>query len=673
MPQQAMRSSYGGGSMPTEEELAQLEADLAAQEAVPPPTQTAQPMQQSAPPPAAAPPPPVENYGMGVPASDPAVVYAQQQAPPPPPSPSAALHADEAVPPPQAAADPTYQATGFVVNPAFDPVADAWRQSASRPYSSDASIPPPAPQSTRDAAAAYGGVNQGSGIPYEQGRRNQDVGREQNQRRIFNFQRENAPVPPPALPPSRPIRDNPPGPLGGTDAAIFSEAWRPEVLGDAMFAGASPEQQAAEVAAGTAGGLGQGWDRFTRGFMSGGTPSPITVSEVNASNAARGDIVPRDSGLTAIFNQARGQLEQETSDAEREHNRQVVGQAVSGLGDVVQSAIQRQDQLRGPAAALRGEPTTIPAPPPSDLTVGRGYAGVPSNVSDRLLRDAQTVSHTPADPNGGVGDARGLGPAPTSSGPGNPFDWLGEQVRKVVPEGVAAPSLPTPMPSPTPGANPVIAQPSARSTPVPSPTTGEKAGERTLQQDVNGTKVDVIWNGDTPVAVVDPESGERISIDLNTMTQEQVDAIFADVTARTPTGVSSPATPSTNTSVAAPATGTTNTRSSGGKEWVDYGTSGGGNGGDYRRSSGSSGARSNFDDFMEERDREFTAEDFMDEAGGDRKKAASLARAANRKRRMKKGKSSTSTMGKKFPFNRPPSPTREFVLTAIRDSVNKGR
>jgi hypothetical protein len=97
----------------------------------------------------------------------------------------------------------------------------------------------------------------------------------------------------------------------------------------------------------------------------------------------------------------------------------------------------------------------------------------------------------------------------------------------------------------------------------------------------------------------------------------------------------------------------------GGGSW-----SGGGSSRSGSRSSGSwdDAERSGFG-------RDFTADDFLGQAGGDRKKAERLAAFAN-KRRKRKGGTETEPSGfwPGFPFNRPPSPIRQHVLTALAES-----
>jgi hypothetical protein len=61
------------------------------------------------------------------------------------------------------------------------------------PYPVSDPNPPP---STLNATAAHGGINQGSGVPYEQGRSNLDVSQQQNARRIYGFQQEQDAPPP---------------------------------------------------------------------------------------------------------------------------------------------------------------------------------------------------------------------------------------------------------------------------------------------------------------------------------------------------------------------------------------------------------------------------------------------------------------------------------------------
>jgi hypothetical protein len=71
-------------------------------------------------------------------------------------------------------------------------------------------------------------------------------------------------------------------------------------------------------------------------------------------------------------------------------------------------------------------------------------------------------------------------------------------------------------------------------------------------------------------------------------------------------------------------------------------------------------------------EREFTADDFLDAADGDRKKAAMMARFANKRRRSRGRRgaeeSGDSGMWPGFPFNRPPSPIRANILTSLGEA-----
>lgn len=108
---------------------------------------------------------------------------------------------------------------------------------------------------------------------------------------------------------------------------------------------------------------------------------------------------------------------------------------------------------------------------------------------------------------------------------------------------------------------------------------------------------------------------------------------------------------------------------SGGSGWIDYGDNDG---------FGSSGRRWNDygdDDNDFDAGRDFTADDFMEAAKGDRRKAQMMARAANRKRgKGKRGGEEDAGRGfwPGFPWNRPPSPIRELVLAAIQESKAQG-
>lgn len=105
---------------------------------------------------------------------------------------------------------------------------------------------------------------------------------------------------------------------------------------------------------------------------------------------------------------------------------------------------------------------------------------------------------------------------------------------------------------------------------------------------------------------------------------------------------------------------------SGGGGWIDYG--------DSSRSSG--GRASSWDDIDDGFDagRAFTADDFLDAAKGDRRTAERMARAANKRRKTKRGQQeSASGFWPGFPFSQPPSPIRQHVLTAIAESKAAGQ
>lgn len=101
-------------------------------------------------------------------------------------------------------------------------------------------------------------------------------------------------------------------------------------------------------------------------------------------------------------------------------------------------------------------------------------------------------------------------------------------------------------------------------------------------------------------------------------------------------------------------------------------------------SSRSSGRRwESWDDSGEsDYERDFTADDFLEQADGDRRKAAMMAKAANKKRRKgKRGQQADDEDGGMwpgFPFNRPPSPTRANILASLEEAFaaafpNRGR
>lgn len=96
-----------------------------------------------------------------------------------------------------------------------------------------------------------------------------------------------------------------------------------------------------------------------------------------------------------------------------------------------------------------------------------------------------------------------------------------------------------------------------------------------------------------------------------------------------------------------------------------YRSSGGG-GGSYRSSGRGNGG------FADDDGEAFTADDFMEAAKGDRRKAERMARMANKRRRNKSGGGMMGGFWDGFPFNRPPSPIREHVLTALQESRAAG-
>jgi hypothetical protein len=93
-------------------------------------------------------------------------------------------------------------------------------------------------------------------------------------------------------------------------------------------------------------------------------------------------------------------------------------------------------------------------------------------------------------------------------------------------------------------------------------------------------------------------------------------------------------------------------------------------GGSYDRSYDRSSSRSYDDGGGSER--EFTADDFLDAADGDRKKAAMMARFANKRRRSRGRRGAEESgdggMWPGFPFNRPPSPIRANILTSLGEA-----
>lgn len=142
----------------------------------------------------------------------------------------------------------------------------------------------------------------------------------------------------------------------------------------------------------------------------------------------------------------------------------------------------------------------------------------------------------------------------------------------------------------------------------------------------------------------------------------------ASATPATTTGTTdiTPGATLADVSVPAPSgTGGGSSRSSGGGS---YRPSGGG----YSRDD--DGARGFGGGFGRGYEDEFTADDFMEQAGGNRRKAEFMAKAANRRRRRRGGDMQQGGgMWPGFPFDRPPSPIRDLVLSAIAESQAEGR
>jgi hypothetical protein len=149
------------------------------------------------------------------------------------------------------------------------------------------------------------------------------------------------------------------------------------------------------------------------------------------------------------------------------------------------------------------------------------------------------------------------------------------------------------------------------------------------------------------------------------------------------------ATSDTATTAGAPLYPTSGSTSDSGSSSSSGRSSGGGfsgGGGDSRSSGGysrSGGRRSGGswdNDDSGNFDRDFTADDFMDKAGGDRKRAESMARQANARKRSGRGRSgmtggasNSTNFWPGFPMNRPPSPIRQHVLAALEESKSKGK
>ena len=118
-------------------------------------------------------------------------------------------------------------------------------------------------------------------------------------------------------------------------------------------------------------------------------------------------------------------------------------------------------------------------------------------------------------------------------------------------------------------------------------------------------------------------------------------------------------------------------RSGGSRSGGSRSSGGGGGWNDDWSGGGSSSRRSgSWGDFEKSGfERDFTVDDFLDQAGGNRRKAERMAASANKRRRTKRGTSGTQRGGGMwpgFPFNRPPSPIRQNILTAIAESRAAG-
>ena len=116
--------------------------------------------------------------------------------------------------------------------------------------------------------------------------------------------------------------------------------------------------------------------------------------------------------------------------------------------------------------------------------------------------------------------------------------------------------------------------------------------------------------------------------------------------------------------------GTSSSGSGGGSSsWENWSDGGSGySSGGSRYSGGSTSKRTSYSD-DEDSGSAFTADDFMDQAKGDRTKATAMAKAANKKRRTKRTKPTRSST---FP-SREPTPLRTSILAALNESMGKGR
>lgn len=249
-----------------------------------------------------------------------------------------------------------------------------------------------------------------------------------------------------------------------------------------------------------------------------------------------------------------------------------------------------------------GRGATIPAPTAAPIpSPGAGAGGVPARGG--------------LSPRAGLGLLGGLAGAGVLAG-----QYLAGQ------GGSDPASVPT-QGTPTPGRQPASGA-------ALGPDETQTAWPVTVDAEGNTVDIQLIMKGETPIAVIDPETGERKPINLDTMSQDEVNALFADVAARTPkaaaaTETVAPASPIVMSETIPEPASTSTRESRGGSRSRDYESDG------YTsRSSRSS---------------------------------------TSRRRKGKKGDRSSSMFGEGWPFNRPNTPMRDFILAALAESMANGR
>ncbi len=722
-----MPESTGVGTtyLPSEEELAAMEADLAAQEQVPPPSTNLAPAGTPPPPTATVNYPTATGAGYQTPAPEtqdgtygqaiqPAPVYGDPApAPAPPP---------EAVAPPPAgdpyAMDQPAPATGPLADEQYansQRVAEFQTQQApvappsllkseqavgtylpasmsSAVHAGETVPPPPRPPASQQPL--YLQQSSASPMPYAHGLANPAlIGAGGPQ-----------PVGPTSLLPPRP---GTPGtgaslaapfdpavafPPGGSMESSLDKARRPNgrPLGPANDGQTVIDQALGNVLPSIANVLTPQW---------GGRIG----ESVLAAQDAVGGMVLGDGSKPTTPSGAAGRRAGQTVDP-------LVDRAAQGLAD----AVGGFSRYAAPGMPKAPEGLPIPAPPPASRPAWQAPASPPTYEPGKGdIRSQAAAQESSAPPEPSIGDRLGgwlsqnvVDPLVKNSADETVFGVDFSKAAGMPAPANASPGWKTVGPNwgrsadpaavPTPGqVAPAQAAP-AQTAPAKAPSSARPAGAANSKPDSKG--VTYIINAKNPKEAygVVNENGED-EIFPDDWTPEQIKSRISEVsaalaakgvvaapgTAADPAtaAVTPPATTDTGTG-----TNTTNTTngSSGGSgskgEWTDWSNGNGSSGGSgssktsyggTSRSGRTSSAGSGSSDAEE-----YTADDFMKKAGGDRTKATAMAKAANAKRRRTKKTRGTTTTGSgktgTFP-SRAPTPLRTQILAALNESMNKGK